>query len=109
MSVKSARASGERMTVRSGDGIGIGALSTSEANVSVASHLLHTFGRKGQPGAPIELIEPRLQLGPKLLDLVVSFVEQAHRLAHDFARIGELAARDPLPDASFDVGGKLDA
>jgi hypothetical protein len=56
----------------------------------------------------LALVETDLQLCPQLLELALLLVQQAHRLADDFAGIGELTGFDFPPDAGFDVGGNLD-
>jgi hypothetical protein len=58
ISMKSARASGDTMTVLLGDDIRVGALPASESLFGFPSHLFDQLGGKGNTFAPVELVEP---------------------------------------------------
>jgi hypothetical protein len=74
--------------------------------LGIPSHLGNEFKGKGSTLAPVELVEAGLQFGPKVLQVALLLVEQAHRLAHHLTGIGELATFDLLSNAFLNVGGK---
>jgi hypothetical protein len=105
--MKSSWASAVSRTIRLWDDIRLGARTTLEALIRFPSHLLDQFGGKDGVLAPVELVETDLQLGAKLFELALLLIQQAHRFAHDFARVREVSLRHPLLDASLDIRGKL--
>src|SRR5215218_5556000 len=108
MSLTSASAFAERTTPFLGADIGVGLLAAAIPLPNVPSDLGHQLGGVCDTLAPIELVKTDLQLRPQLLELTLLLVQQAHRLADDFAGVGELTGFDLLPDSGFHVGGYLD-